>query len=318
MAEVQISVTPYSGSLVAAKLLSGQQTLVLSGFGTPFTGTLSDRDGVIGTSDNGISTFNGQPITYIGSGTVQPGVNVLGATVPLGTAKQVMLFQVGGKIYFHYPDGAPNLLGAVALVTRITPAETDLFYPVCFVAGTRIACPDGLRPVEEIAPGDLVCDVDGAVHEVVWSGGQMLDLAGDPARRAPVLIPQNAFGPGRPARDLYVSQQHRLMLSDWRTELLFGEERLLVPAVALVGDRLRLDYSRSRIRYHHILCRSHVVLLAEGLPAESLLPGPVAREALGRASWDEAIRMLAALGGARPVAACPVLPARAATVLRPG
>jgi hypothetical protein len=299
MASATIPAVQYNGSLLAAQLLSGSQTLVLSSFGPGSSGTIVDNDGTLGTSDNGVATFNGFPITYIGSGTAQPGVNVLGVTVPLGAAVPVVVFSAGGHIYFSYPSGAPSPVGAVAVVITITTTPYHLFNPVCFAAGTLIATPDGERLVEELTTGDEVLDVDGAVHEVVWSGGRTVALpAGNhPWVEAwrPVVVPAGAFGKGQPGRDLVVSQQHRLLVQGAWPELMFGTEQILVPARALVGDTIRIDRNCDEVSYYHILCDRHVVLIANGMPAESLCPDSLTASPEG--SRGEASLMFPELAG---------------------
>lgn len=47
------------------------------------------------------------------------------------------------------------------------------------------------------------------------------------------------------------------------------------------------DTRPGQIRYFHILCDAHEVIFAEGVPAETLLPGPQVRELLGSELWEE-------------------------------
>ncbi len=54
-----ITVVPYNGSLLAANLLSSQQTLVLNGFGSEQTGTLQDNDGTLSDFDDGFPRLTG-------------------------------------------------------------------------------------------------------------------------------------------------------------------------------------------------------------------------------------------------------------------
>ncbi|NUB46616.1 Hint domain-containing protein [Fertoebacter nigrum] len=330
MPDANVSVTPYNGSLIGAQLLSAQRTLVLNNFGSSFSGTLTDNDGTLSDADDGLSSFNGASLNYIGSGTVQPGVNVLGVTVPLGVAKPVVVFEAGGQIYFHFPQGPPNLLGAVALVTNITSAPYSVFNPVCFVEGTWIATPDGDRLIETLNVGDQVNDIDGAPHEILWIGGRRMDLpiglCPDYVRWLPVRVPAEAFGPGCPTRDLLVSQQHRLMIEGSGPELLFGDARVLVPAKALLGDVVALDRDLRQVTYYHILCRRHVILMANGLPSESLYPGPVAKDAiaqdaLARPGREEAEALFSDLADMRvpfqPHSDYPMLRIREGRMLRP-
>ena len=268
-----ITVVPYNGSLLAANLLSSQQTLVLNGFGGEQTGTLQDNDGTLSDFDDGLSTFNGQPVNYIGSGTVTPGVDVLGLTVPLGASVPVVVFEAGGQIYFHYPEGEPNLLGAVALVVDIEPVGYEVFTPICFAAGTRILTDAGERPIEDIRAGDVVVDWFGQAHGVLWSGARKLRLPQnmDFDKWFPVRIRKNALKPGVPHRDTWLSQQHRLYLSGLEARLITGEEDCLASAKSLLNDAtISLDRTVTEISYHHLLCARHVVLVANGMPAESL------------------------------------------------
>lgn len=140
---------------------------------------------------------------------------------------------------------------------------------VCFASGTRIACPGGARAVEEIAPGDIVETLDHGARPVRLAVRRRLDFATACERHRPVRITAGAFGPGRlPRRDLTVSPQHRMLLR--------GAD-VFVIARALTGLRgIRVDQRCRHVTYHGLLMDRHEVLIAEGVPAESLYPGPVA------------------------------------------
>ncbi|WP_298494730.1 Hint domain-containing protein [uncultured Maritimibacter sp.] len=274
MAETTITVTPYNGALVAANLLSASQTILLGFFGGAETGALSDLDGLLSGGDDGVATFDGAPITYIGSGTATPGVNLLGLTVPLGSPRDLVVFEAAGQIYFHYPEGPPAATGMIALVVDIDASPYQVFTPLCFVAGTMIATPEGEVPVERLAPGDLVLDREGRAHDVLWRSGRTLDIPKGPTHEKwrPVRIRAHALGPNVPARDTYLSQQHRVLLSHPRLTRLTGRPEGFARAVHLVNDRsVRVCRGRTSVDYHHVLCPSHVTLLANNLPAESLL-----------------------------------------------
>ena len=274
MADATITVTPYNGALVAANLLSSSQTILLGFFGADESATLSDIDGLLSSSDDGVATFDGAPITYIGSGTATPGVDVLGVTVPLGTPRDLVVFEAAGQIYFYYPEGEPFATGMIALVVDIDTSPYQVFTPLCFAAGTMIATPEGEVAVEQLEPGDLVLDREGAAHEVLWRAGRTLDIPKGPIHEKwlPVRIRAHALGPNVPARDTYLSQQHRVLLSHPRLARLTGRSEGLARAVHLVNDRsVRVCRGRRSVEYHHVLCSSHVTLLANNLPAESLL-----------------------------------------------
>lgn len=147
---------------------------------------------------------------------------------------------------------------------------------ICVARGTRIDTVNGPVAVEDLRRGDLVVTLDGAPQPVRWIGSRRLgpaDLAADPDKR-PIRIRANALGPGRPARDLSVSPQHRMYLRDWRAALMFGAEEVLVPAKSLVNDRdILRDTAAEAVEYFHILFDRHEIIFAEGAPTESFHPG---------------------------------------------
>lgn len=147
--------------------------------------------------------------------------------------------------------------------------------PVCYLAGTRIATPRGPRRVETLKPGDLVLTLDRGAQPLRWVGGGDVVAAGT---ALPVVIEAGALGN---ARDLRVSGQHLMLMSGVDCELLFGEEEVLVAAKDLVGlPGVRQESRMQRVSYHHLLLDRHELLLAEGIGAESLHPGPQAMESL--------------------------------------
>jgi VCBS repeat-containing protein len=181
---------------------------------------------------------------------------------------------------------------------------------ICLARGTLVATPDGEVSVEDLRPGDLVLTADGRAEPVRWIGSRQLtsaDLVADASLR-PVRIAAGAFGPGRPARDLRVSPQHRVLLTGWHAELLFGEDSLLVPAKGLVDDHMvRIDTGDHDVEYFHVLLDRHEVLLTEGLPTESFFPGSFSLSELDRPARDELLRLFPGLAEA-PVPFGPAVP----------
>ncbi|MFA5580387.1 MAG: Hint domain-containing protein [Paracoccaceae bacterium] len=280
----EITVRPYNGSVLALDLL-GTNSLVLNAFGASITGTITDGDGFLGSDDNSNTTFNGQPITYIGQGTARPAL-----ALGLGTKVPLIAFKAGGQIYFHYPEGPPNPLSALSLETSLTATP---YGPICYTDDTLIDTPRGPRAVQDLAAGDLVRDIDGADHPIRWIGRRSVHipkmLHGALHHWLPVVIRKDAFGPGQPHIPLRVSQQHRILISDAMAELLFASPDVLVPARALLGDIAHIDHACTEVRYHHILCDEHVILRANGLASETLLPAALAQNEAEHGAWDEAL-----------------------------
>lgn len=161
-----------------------------------------------------------------------------------------------------------------------TPSDTyaSLAAPPCFVAGTQILTPDGYRLIDDLAVGDLVMTLDHGAQPIRWVGVARLPMAvlvNEPKFR-PVTIKQDAFAAGCPHCDLQVSPQHRILVTGWQAELLFGEGDVLVPAIKLVNDgTIRSAGPDGDVTYIHLMFDCHEVIWADGLASESFLPGLV-------------------------------------------
>ncbi|MDA7426977.1 Hint domain-containing protein [Primorskyibacter aestuariivivens] len=152
----------------------------------------------------------------------------------------------------------------------------------CFAPGTRIATPDGPRPVEDLRGGDPVCTLDGQVQPIRWIRRSEVDLdAGGPRSGIPVLIRAGSLGDGLPERDLVLSPNHRVLLGGLGQfdGLLSGPA--LAPAKALtVLPGIRLMRGRKRPIWYHFACERHVLVRAEGMAVESLPLTPMVVEGL--------------------------------------
>ena len=136
-------------------------------------------------------------------------------------------------------------------------------FPVCFLAGTLIATPEGGRAIEELAIGDMVLTADGQTRPVRWIGRQKIaSLFADPSRCYPVRIAAGALGDQMPERDLYVSPEHALLV-----------DGLLVNAGALVNGSTvtRVIRPEAIFTYYHVELEDHALILAEGVPAETFV-----------------------------------------------
>jgi hypothetical protein len=182
--------------------------------------------------------------------------------------------------------------GPGSLGQEPTPQD-DLVVP-CFTPGTLIDTPDGPCPVEALCVGSPVTTLDSGARPVRWIGRVTLSagqLAADPSLR-PVRVCAGAMGPGQPARDMLLSPQHRLLVSGWRAELLVGEPSVLAPVKHLVNDTtITIAHDVAEVTYIHFMFDRHEVVHADGLAAESFLPGPVTLPALDGAARDELFKL---------------------------
>ncbi|MGO4854239.1 Hint domain-containing protein [Phaeovulum sp. W22_SRMD_FR3] len=277
----------YNGALLTTNLLASQQTIVLGSFGAVNSGVTLTDDNAKATVGETIA-LNGSDYVVVGSGTAQPGVNLLGLTVPLGTAKDMILVQsvTTGQLTFIFPDGLPSATGMIALVIDVDPIGYDLVdkAPLCFAAGTRILTEKGYRSVEELVPGDLLMDAEGGMVPLLWKGTLEQPLVWERHQRhRPIEIAADTFGRGLPERPLRLSPQHRVSIRHPRFRDEFGSETVLVPVKYLLNGECITEVSGlTGITYHHLLCARHCLLVAEGMPAESLLQGPMAVEAMSK------------------------------------
>ena len=163
--------------------------------------------------------------------------------------------------------------------TLSVQAEGSEARPEGFCQNSLIDTPDGPRPISALALGDLVTTLDNGSQPLRWIGLRVIPPAVMAAQDAllPVLFEAGALGNARP---LLVAPQHRMLLGDWRAQVYFGEDQVLVPAQALVNGRtIRRVLPEVGPVCHQLLFDRHEVILAEGVLAESLHPGEVAADA---------------------------------------
>lgn len=151
---------------------------------------------------------------------------------------------------------------------------TEVVFP-CFARGTQIQAGESAVSVEDIEPGDLITTRDHGLVAVKWVGSATRSID---ATSAPIRITAGALGN---ETDLLVSPQHRMLLTDWRAEMMFGEAEVLAKAKDLInGDTIYQDMRGESVEYFHILFDDHEIIFAEGAPTESLNPGKAALEGM--------------------------------------
>lgn len=225
----------------------------------------NDDDGFIGTGVG--DTFNGLTVTSVWVGdTITVNIPGQGNVTITG----VTFYVSGGPAVFTPTDGTflqDATFVSSTFVNTSTQTQVSDLDPICFAAGTMIATPDGLRAVESLQPGDMVLTLDDGPQPVLHVSRQSFAANG---RNAPVRICKGALGN---ERDLCVSQQHRMLISDWRAELYFGEAEVLVAAKHLTnGDTIYVEQG-GRVDYVHLLFSRHQLVWAEGILSESYFPG---------------------------------------------
>lgn len=186
----------------------------------------------------------------------------------------------GSVVITNADDAAGGKSGTATLVDGTTVSFSEIEHIICFVSGTGIETPHGPRAIEDIRPGDLVLSADRGPVPVRWCGKRTVPGTG---AGAPVRIAKGFLGNHRP---LFVSPQHRMLISDHRAQIYFGGEAVLVPAKALI-DGIDVDEAEvAQVTYHHVMLDRHEIIIAEGARTESYHPGAYSLDGLEPASRE--------------------------------
>ncbi|MEL7469761.1 MAG: Hint domain-containing protein [Pseudomonadota bacterium] len=255
-------------------------------------GGLGDDDIIVGSGDtalggggddeffvNGASLTPGSNITITGGETDEE--DVIDDTnnpvteppfAPLATGDEIQITGLNGGSFVNVPDAPGAESGQVFILdsggnTISTINYSEIEAITCFTRGTMITTPDGEVAIEDLVEGDMVMTRDGGAQAIRWIGSQSVEAKG---KLAPIMIREGALGNDR---DLLVSPLHRMLIEDWRAELMFGETEVLAAAKHLVnGDTIHVQEG-GEVEYFHMLFDSHEIVTANGASSESFHPG---------------------------------------------
>lgn len=158
-------------------------------------------------------------------------------------------------------------------------------FVTCYVRGTGILTQTGERAIETLGVGDMLQTRDHGLQPIRWIGQSTVVGMG---KLAPIRIARGALGPDIPARDLYVSRQHRMLLQSKVALRMFGSAEILVPAAKLISvPGIEASPAPGPISYFHVLTGAHEIIYAQGAPSETLLTGPQARLSMGAEALEE-------------------------------
>ena len=219
----------------------------------------------------------------------------------------MLLARIGpARLLFGTDLPAPGTMMPITRTSRVNHQAT----PAGRLArGTLIETPHGEVPIEDLEHGDEVLGRDGSARLVIWTGHSRispLELALRPQLR-PLRIGVGALTGGRPGQDLWLAQDQRLVVDDWRAAYLFGEDEILAPAHSLLNGRnVTVECPRAGIDYFGLLTGGENLICANGIWAEAL---PADGAGLGAAARREIRQLLAAYAPAARPPAPPPLPA---------
>lgn len=269
-----------------------------------------DDDGNIETNTG--DTWNGNAIAQ-----VWPGDELIINVPGVGDVTYIgvtFYFVNGDPPVFTPTDGQVLQNGTFVssdFVTTASQTPVSSFGPTCFTPGTLIDTPTGRCLIEDLREGDLVTTMDAGPQPVRMIVDDSFRAAG---HFAPIHFSKGAIGNDAP---LTVSPQHRMLITSWQAELLFGQDEVLVAAKYLVnGDTIRRLVG-GQVRYIHLLFDEHQIVFGQGVPSESYFPGH-ALDASSDATRQELLLMFPSLADPRAAAwqaARPVLGSYEASLL---
>jgi hypothetical protein len=141
---------------------------------------------------------------------------------------------------------------------------------LCFLRGTHILTPTGAVSVEDLRIGDRVVTRFGGIQPVKWIGRQSFQSRFVEGNReqVPVCIRAGALGDSLPARDLYISPGHSMLVNG----------QLVLARNLVNGVTITQDWAPPEIAYYQIELDRHDCVIAEGAWSETYADGPGLRD----------------------------------------
>ena len=233
--------------------------------------TLFDSSGNYLTPTDANGTLSGADLTKtdVGTYTLTPG-----STQAVSAELDALVFtpSVSGSTATTFF----NLAAFDGATTSDNQDTSVIAEPACFYRGTRIQTDHGEVPVEELAIGDRVVTVSGAIRPIKWIGRRTVAARfSDPLKVWPIRIMAGALADEVPSRDLVVSPDHALLV-----------DNILIQAGALVNSIsiVRETEPPEIFTYFHIELEDHSLILAENTPAETFVDNV---DRLGFDNWAE-------------------------------
>lgn len=273
----------------------------------PFNGPLGSGNASEYVSFQGSNQYIDTGILYLGSVTYMNGTTV--NNVPLR-----VLQSTDGQMALLPPPADASAAEINALTTqplqsiRLTSVAQNNFTDlnsaryglagpptfICFRNGTMIMTDRGNVAVEDLKVGDLVLTRDNGMQPLRWIGSKTMgsELLQMFPQLRPVRIKAGALGQNLPERDLFVSQQHRILVRSKIVARMMGDEEVLIAAKFLTDvEGIDIDDSTEELEYFHLLFDQHEIVLSEGAATESLFTGAEALRSVDPAARAEMIAL---------------------------
>lgn len=197
----------------------------------------------------------------------------IGDTLNLGT-----LGNRNDIVYTNSDDAAGGLSGTLTLEDGTLLTFENIEKIICFTPGTMIKTPFGARAVETLKAGDLVTTRDNGAQPIRWMGSRTIPCTPD---TAPIRFELGSIeGLNAP---LMVSPQHKMLVSHFACELLFGQQEVFCSAKHMLSADIK-RVAQHMVTYVHLMLDTHQVITANGVETESFHAGPEGLKALSETS----------------------------------
>ena len=241
--------------------------------------TLHVGSGDSANGEDGDDTFiidptalDGSAITLVGG----EGAETTGDTLDFNG--QLVL---GSIVYTNTDDNAGGLSGTATLLDGSSVTFSEMETIICFTTGALIETPYGKRRVETLRAGDLVLTRDGQPQPIRWAGQRTVRGS---SNMAPISFKAGSIGNDQ---EFFVSPQHRMLIDDYRAQLYFGEEEVLIAAKHLVDQDRIVRQEVDLVCYHHLLFDNHEIIKVNNVWSESYQPGAYNLSSLDEKGRDE-------------------------------
>lgn len=226
-----------------------------------------NNNGQINSGTAAGDTFDGIAVTAVW---VNDSITINVPGVGNITYVGVTLYLAGGNPAIFTPNDGQALQNGTFVSSTYVFTSTNMpvgsFGPTCFTPGAEIEMMCGTKAVEKISVGDLVMTLDNGPQPVRLVLRQSVRAYGS---FAPILFEAGSIGN---ERAFMVSPEHRMLIADWRAELLMGCDEVLVAAKHLVNGKDVRIVEGGMVEYIHLLFDAHQIVIADGCPSESCLP----------------------------------------------
>jgi len=187
----------------------------------------------------------------------------------------------GSVVITDGDDANGGKTGTAQLTDGTTVNFSEIEQIICFARGSRIETPFGPRRVQDLKAGDLVLTRDNGPQPIRWVGTKTVEGRGN---LAPITFAKGSIGN---SHALQVSPQHRMLINDYRADLLFGQREVIAAASFLINGSDITQQETDSVTYYHLLFDHHEIIKSAGAWSESYQPGDYSLTGLGPKAREE-------------------------------